>query len=388
MKNLNHTKHAGFTLIELMVGLTLGLIASLAIFSTVSSFEAQRRTTGSGADMQQNGLLALYSIEQDIRMAGYGLIDTTTTPGNLPCAKINAYNPASVFNASPVIIVNGSTGNDIIAINRLSSDTGGIVTGGMAAHLSAPFSSAGSMSLDTNVAINANDFVVVAQPGLDCTLLKVNSVSSSLTGGITVQSAGNAGADASQTPGAFPSYAAAGSAASAVLINLGPNGVVSSSNFGASGNPTFATTKYRIQANATSSSYDLQRTTDNWATNSVVASNIVNVSAQYGINDAPTSGTAPTPQNVTHWIDATGNSYGGTDWATLSSVADVKRIKAIRVAIVARSANKEACTTTTAAPIWFAGSIDLSGMSDWQCYRYKVYQTIIPIRNVIWGNFQ
>jgi prepilin-type N-terminal cleavage/methylation domain-containing protein len=54
-------EQGGFTLIELLVGLALGLIASLAIFSTVSTFETQRRTTGGGADMQQNGLLALYA---------------------------------------------------------------------------------------------------------------------------------------------------------------------------------------------------------------------------------------------------------------------------------------------------------------------------------------
>lgn len=389
-RQIHHQR--GVTLIELLIGLALGLLASLAIFSTISAFEAQRRTTGSGADMQQNGLLALYSIEQDIRMAGYGLIDTTSTPGNLPCAKINAYNPSSVFNGAPVIITNGSTGNDIIAINRLNSDTGGIVTGGLAAHVSAPFSAAGALSLDTNVALNANDFIIVSQPGLDCTLLKVTSVNSSLTGGVVVQSAGNAQGDTSQTPNAFPGYAAVGAAASAVVINLGPNSTVSSTTFGSTTdstiNPTFSTTKYRIQPNANNSSYDLQRTTDNWTTNSIVASNIVNVSAQYGISDAPPGAPALAPQNVTHWIDASGSVYGGTNWATLSSVADVKRIKAIRVGIVARSAKMEACNTTTSAPYWFGGQIDLSGMTNWQCYRYKIYQTVIPIRNVIWGNFQ
>lgn len=391
MKTSNRSIQRGFTLVELMVGLALGLIASLAIFSTVSSFEEQRRTTGSGVDMQQNGLLALYSIEQDIRMAGFGLIDTSSTPGNLPCARINAYNPGSVFNGAPVIIVNGSTGNDIIAINRLNSDTGGIVTGGHAASITTPLSGGSvpsSIALDTNVAINPNDFILVSQPATDCALLKVNSVSSSLTGGITVSSAGNAGADATQSPASFPNY---GAAASAVVINLGPARTVSATTFGSTDatlTPTFATTKYKIQINSSSNSYDLARTTDNWQHSSVVASNIVNVAAQYGIADAPPGGGALAPENVTHWIDASGSAYGGTDWSTMASVADVKRVKAIRVAIVARSAQKTSCDTTTSAPGWFGGTIDLSGMADWQCYRYKIYQTIIPIRNVIWGNFQ
>ncbi len=363
----------GFTLIELMVGLVLGMIASLAIFSTISAFEAQRRTTGSGADMQQNGLLALYSVEQDIRMAGYGLIDTTTTPGNMPCAKINAYNPASVFNAAPVTLTNGSTGTDIITINRFNSDTGGIVTGGGAAYLATPLSSGSapsSLALNSNVAINANDFILLAQPGLDCSLMKVTSVATGAGGtpasGIGVTSVGNSGGDTSQT-GIFPAY---GSAASAVVVNLGPAATVSATTIGPA-NPAFTTTKYQINSN-----YDLIRSEDGGSTWSTVASNIVTIAAQYGVSNA---GSQP----VTCWTDAAGNGCSGTNWAS-PSAADIKRIKAIRVAVVARSAQPTTCNNT--APVWFGGTIDISGIPNSACYRYKIYQTIIPIRNVIWGN--
>ncbi len=402
MKQGKISPQSGFTLIELMIGAALGLFAALAIFSVVTSFEGQRRTIGGGVDMQQNGLLALYSMEQDIGLAGYGLIGSKNV--GLPCGKINAYGTPSVFNAAPVMITNGTTGNDILAINMLNSDAGGIATGSEAATLSAPFSAtSGSLGLNTNLAIKANDFILVSQPGMDCTLFKVlPPIPASLTGGVIVQAGGNSGGDTTQTPTPFLDYAAA----SSVVINLGPNASsvpATSTLFGsttdAAINPRFATIKYRIQANANSSSYDLQRTTDNWASLSIVASNIVNVSAQYGINDPPSAvinPVTPASQSITHWIDATGNAFGGGNWATLSSVNDIKRIKAIRVAIVARSADKVnkrdaagVCTTTTTAPVWFDNpAIDLSAMADWQCYRYKVYQTIIPIRNVIWGNFQ
>ena len=83
MQNAITRKQRGFTLIELMVGMALGLLASLAIFTAVTSFETQRRVTAAGADMQQNGLLALYFLEQDLRMAGFGLIDASTDPGRL-----------------------------------------------------------------------------------------------------------------------------------------------------------------------------------------------------------------------------------------------------------------------------------------------------------------
>jgi type IV pilus assembly protein PilW len=374
MKNSKIRTQRGFTLIELMIGLALGLIASLAIFSTISSFESQRRTTGSGVDMQQNGLMALYAIEQDIRMAGFGLIDASTKPGSLPCATINDYKTSQVFTSAPVLISNGSTGTDIITINRLNSDSGGIVTGGNTATLTAPFSAAGAMSLDTNAALNVNDFILVSQATLACTLLKVTA---KVAGGITTATAGNAISNTPGSPAAFPNYAA-----SAVVIDLGPASTSSATTFGSTSptaTPTFATTKYQING-----SLELIRSEDagtNWST---VASNIVTVAAQYGVSDVPTA-AIPTPQPVTCWTDATGSACSGTNWAT-PSVADIKRIKAIRVGILARSAQKTSCNNST--PAWYGGAIDVSGIvgADWACYRYKIYQTIIPIRNVIWGN--
>ncbi|MDD4929104.1 MAG: prepilin-type N-terminal cleavage/methylation domain-containing protein [Gallionella sp.] len=402
MKTITMRSQPGFTLIELLIGLVLGMIASLAIFATLSSFEAQRRTTGTGVDMQQNGLLALYSLEQDIRMAGFGLIDTSSTPGTLPCAKVNAYNPNSVFSAAPLVISDDATvGSNIITINRLNSDTGGIVTGGLTAKLQTALSAVGVMNLDTSQAIRANDFLLVSQPGKDCTLVKASSSSNSIgtsaaPATVTIAAAGNGGADTTLTPAAFPSY----DPVSAVVINLGPASAVAATTFGSTdptATPTFASTKYRISINAANNSYDLQRTTDNWNTNSVVAGNIVNVSAQYGINDpndatCKVAGNPLVCQKVKYWVDATGNDTGGTNRVTVTTADGIKRIKAIRVAIVSRSGQKTDCKTTTVAPIWFDNpvAIDLATIvgADWTCYRYKVYQTVIPIRNVIWGNFQ
>ena len=369
----------GVTLIELMIGLALGLIASLAIFSTISSFEAQRRTTASGMDMQQNGLMALYSIDQDIRMAGFGLIDSSTTPGSMPCSKINAYGTNSVWNSAPVVIANNaSAGNDIITVNRLNSDTGGIVTGGKAAGLAANMNSGDtSISVDTSEALHTNDFILVSQANLDCSLFKVSAIPSATS--VTVVNVANAIGNTTQTP-TFPAsgYSAA---ASAVIADLGAASSASAANTFGSTNPattpTFATTKYQINTNL-----DLIRTEDNGTTWNTVASDIVAIAAQYGVANAG----SPT---VNCWTDATGTACSGTNWAS-PPPADVRRIKAIQVAIVARS-NQPAgsCTASTQPTTWAGITANLSGIANWGwggCYRYKVYQTIIPIRNVIWGN--
>ena len=369
----------GVTLIELMIGLALGLIASLAIFSTISSFEAQRRTTASGMDMQQNGLMALYSIDQDIRMAGFGLIDSSTTPGSMPCSKINAYGTNSVWNSAPVVIANNaSAGNDIITVNRLNSDTGGIVTGGKAAGLAANMNSGDtSISVDTSEALHTNDFILVSQANLDCSLFKVSAIPSATS--VTVVNVANAIGNTTQTP-TFPA-AGYSAAASAVVADLGPASSASAANTFGSTNPattpTFATTKYQINTNL-----DLIRTEDNGTTWNTVASDIVAIAAQYGVANAG----SPT---VNCWTDATGTACSGSNWAN-PPPADVRRIKAIQVAIVARS-NQPAgsCTASTQPTTWAGITANLSGIANWGwggCYRYKVYQTIIPIRNVIWGN--
>ncbi|MDO8350742.1 MAG: PilW family protein [Gallionella sp.] len=333
----------GFTLIELLVGLALGLIASLAIFSTVSTFETQRRTTGGGADMQQNGLLALYSIEQDIRMAGYGLVDASTTPGNLPCVKVNNVDIA------PVKITDGGTGSDSLTTHRLDSDIGGIVTGGGAAKLTAT----SPLTVDTTKAIHTNDYLLIPDANKNCLQTQVATIPSSTS--FTVS-------------GTQPSYVPT------TIINLGQ--VV----------PTFPDLRYQVDT-----SFNLNHSVNSGTNWNTVASDIVNMQMQYGVANA---GSQP----VSCWTDATGSACSGTNWAT-PSAAEIARIKAIRVAIVARSAQKAACTTTTVAPVsWVkpnttpassnAPLISLSTVvgQDWQCYRYKVYQTIIPVRNVIWGN--
>ena len=62
----------GFSLIELMVGMTIGFITLIVIVQTMSVFDAHKTTTTAAADAQENGLLALSAIERDIRRAGAG----------------------------------------------------------------------------------------------------------------------------------------------------------------------------------------------------------------------------------------------------------------------------------------------------------------------------
>ncbi len=363
-------RQKGFSIVEILVGLVIGMLALLAIFQTLALFENQRRTTSSGANMQQNGLSALYTLEQDIRLGGYGLIDN----GSMPCFNINAYgSPQSVFQSIPIQIVDGGTGSDSLVTARLGSDTGGVATGGGRAQLAAQVSSLpGAITVDTGEGIKANDYIMISQTGLACSLLKVTSVSGT---NVSVQAVANSGG----TPGTanFPSYAGNTSNPYAIIVDIGQSA-------------PFTTSTYSV------SSGNLVQS-DNGATAQPVVANIVNIQAQYGVAPAGS-------QSISCWTDATGNncSPASGNWSAPTS-ADFERVKAIRLAIVARSAIKEkpssgtTCDATTSAPAAWPSAglptgssnpptIDLSSDSNWKCYRYKVYSTIIPLRNVIWGN--
>ncbi len=97
----------GVTLIELMVGIVIGLLAVLVISQTMVFSEAQKRTTTNGADAQVNGTLSLYTLERDLKEAGYGL---TGVNSSLGCEIRSSYKgTASNFTLAPVVITAGAS---------------------------------------------------------------------------------------------------------------------------------------------------------------------------------------------------------------------------------------------------------------------------------------
>ncbi|MDD4962744.1 MAG: PilW family protein [Gallionella sp.] len=437
------TQQSGFSLIEILIGMTIGLIVILVIMQTMSLFEGQRKTSSSAADMQSNGLLSLYSLEQDVRLAGYGLIANYQGVGDLPCLKINGYGTApGVFDATPILI-NTSGVQDSITISRLEADMGGLTTGGQAARIlnsvanqASLFAPAGVPTDATPGAIsgvrsrmvgsypagatgpNQFTYAAISSPAdtvlvasaygvaapLDCSLVAVsglvaggayipevfntsNVIVNGVQPGSSVASAvpafsdmsfvavNNAGFDTTKAP-VFP---AGGYPVNSVLHNLGANPALIRT--------TFAVNQLR----------QFTKQINNFPAE-VIAENIVSIQAQYGTAAVGSS-------SINCWVNPTwglnpnsGACPGGSsaNWSAAglqASKTNIKRIKAIRVAIVARNnlrekATQGTCTTTPSAPIsWLNGPvIDLTADPEWQCYRYKVYQTIIPLHNVILGN--
>ena len=85
----------GISLIELMIGMTIGLIALLVMMQTFSASNAHKSNTVSGADATTAGHIAMTLIERELLNAGSGF-------GMTQCAEIRQYGPSGTLQASAI----------------------------------------------------------------------------------------------------------------------------------------------------------------------------------------------------------------------------------------------------------------------------------------------
>jgi hypothetical protein len=111
--NMRIKANAGFSIIDIMVGMVIALLGIIIIFQVFSVSESIKRTTTSGGDALQNGTLALFTLENSLKQAGYGIFSST----NLPPL------PADPAGTAPVAITAGvaNTSDSLVLTYRPSS---------------------------------------------------------------------------------------------------------------------------------------------------------------------------------------------------------------------------------------------------------------------------
>ncbi len=129
MRALSQRHHAsGFSLIEIMVGLVIGMLAIVIMLQMLSNADANKRNTAGGNDAQMNTAIALYNLEREIRMAGYGLSDTNllgctltyTLPDNTTSVTLSAIAPV-IINPPTAQVPAGDTNTDTLLVMYGSS---------------------------------------------------------------------------------------------------------------------------------------------------------------------------------------------------------------------------------------------------------------------------
>jgi type IV pilus assembly protein PilW len=378
----------GFTLVELMVGVMVGLIGTVVIFQVFAVSEAQKRTTTGSSDAQQNGVFSLFQMERDIRMAGYGLNYTPL----LGCTVNGWYEPggsAIQFTLVPVEIVNGLAG----APDQIRVAYGDSNLFMAPAHLNQTMGSANApFKLRDRFGFNAGDLVIAAETGKPCTLAQATNIPSTLGQSDTVvTSSGNyTNSEGANVPAQYnkagglpaPNNIAYkvwddASGTGGRLYNLGAD-------------PTVVT--YAIQNNQL---VVINRLTPGIAGQTqVIADGVVQLQAQYGYDgnsDGQVSSLAAVnntlvPGTLDQWANTMPATATGADWA---------KVIAIRLVVTARSMTPErpnpasgACEATTVVPKWVTAGVDIditiADPANWRCYRYRTFEVMVPLRNMVW----
>ena len=109
----------GLSLIEMMVGIAIGLIGVVAIFQAVTVWTKHTQTTSSGSDAQVAGTLAFFNIERDVKQAGNGF----GTAANTVMGCNVQSNAAAVINMRPVEITVGALAGDPDTVSILAGNS-------------------------------------------------------------------------------------------------------------------------------------------------------------------------------------------------------------------------------------------------------------------------
>lgn len=358
----------GVTLIELMVGMLIGMLAVLVISQVLLVSEGQKRTTSAGADSQVNGALSLYAIQRDVQTAGYGF---TSSPAILGCpisARFNGAAPAGfVGTLAPVFITPeaarpaGSVG-DSIRILASSKTSYSVPT----------------RVIPPGIAVNGLSVPVTASLGFvqgDLALLAIDGVQPcwifQVTAAPTAMDVPRADVPNGWNTAGTPTIAYGDGN---VLANLG----------------TIVDNRYEINNRVLQlSSFDIANPGTRITRD--IQSDIVNLRAYYGRD------TSATADGIVDIYDTT----------TPTTNADWLRVLSVRVLVVSRSGQYEKEIVTPANPTWEVGATPAttgaSACGTSQCitidvgagvagdveakhYRYKIFETIVPLRNMLWSS--
>src|SRR6267378_1065838 len=414
--SLHRVSERGFSMVELLVAMLIGLIGMIIIFQVFEVSESIKRSTTSGGDAQQNGVIALYTMECDFKNAGMGFNETTF----VGCDIIGFDNkratpnfpPAGVtMKLAPVFITSGvgTTVPDQISVLYGSQPQAASVP--LFSDMDPAQNGAEPLLVTNPFAYNTGDLLALVEPGTakNCSIMEVTAATSNQ---ITHNQTTYIAAGSARNPRFNPAgglgvvYQGAGTANVSRVFNLGnlyyapPGGTVPVNlpvyNFYALANGSLTVTSQFVIDNGQ-------------PVVTSVADSIVHMRALYGLDDGINDGVTVT-YNVGPPTKGDGIVDRYVDAATFNALVPVPwaNLIAVRLALVSRSALPEKpssgklsdpCDATTAEPQWtgtpWAGApfnyqtrLDVSSSvaapDDWRCYRYRVFETTIPLRNWIW----
>ena len=340
----------GIGLVDLMVGLAIGLAAMLIIVKVAVLFESRRRASTGVADAQLNAASATLLIARELRIAGQGLGPLDA----LGCNMVHDLSQLGAISLRPVEIING-VGSAPDRLRILASASPQITSA--ASLIAAHAASDSALMLDSTLGIAPAHRLLLYEPGKSCALYQATDIP---LGGYRVNHQWSSASG-------LQDYASG-----ARVINLGALHYL---EFFIDSNGDLHLNRFLSDINAWQSA--------------ALASHVVSLQAQYGFD---TQHGTPSSTKVTHWsdlmLDADGNGITGDN-------GDLRRLIAVRLVVVVRSTERSDQGCNATLPQWMAGAvsdgqltltdISLTHVDQWRCFRYRVLQMEIPLRNLLWG---
>ncbi|HEX5126764.1 MAG TPA: PilW family protein [Rhodocyclaceae bacterium] len=384
-----HTvRQNGLSLIEVMVGMAVAMLASLAVINAFSMSEANKRNTSGAGDAAQSGSMLSYYLSRTLEEAGSGLVNdgildcpvTITNASTVVFPQAPATPLAAPFDLvpgnlaiAPVIIVDGASATPAVSP---ASDTI-IVSAGrpVGSPQDYPANYVNQLSLTPTPAINFNpgDYLLTYSAlttGLSVPACQIVRVASSFApGALGTALSGMANA---KPIGAAPPSVVTLDAAYGAPVPIDPP-AISVRDLGSSPN---------IEAIARSSSQSLMTVNllNPTAGFTTITENVVAVRAIYGLD------TTGTPKVVDTWVRATG-PYAASILlnGTTASASILKQIIALRVAIIVRGSQKATGDAANSSVTLFSDQPTLTvtyPMTGTDAnYQYQVYDVVVSLQN-------
>lgn len=381
---------AGFSLIELLVTLVIGLVVTLAITSVLIRSEGGKRSTTSVNDVNETGTYVAFVLDRAIRSAGSGfsqgwataygcLLDVSQGSTRVLPFAADAIASASAFagvthpiRLAPVVIGKGLADSSGQVRGDVLVVMGGASGAGESARPVLPGSvSTASLRLSNTLGYRTGDLVLLADPGVTggCMMQQVTFTSPS------------AGSTDQTLPLAGTYYSSIGTNVS--LASFGGSTVVLQMGNALDNPPQFQI--YAVGDNSTLFSRDLLQRS---APDAPVEDGVVEMRALYGVDT-----TTPPDGILESWIDpVAGSGYevgvlmdgSGVSQARLRSIVAVRVGLILRTTLQERSRDYQLPAGTTLTLFGDLGSSlrrtrTLSG-SDLN-YRFRTVEFTVPLRN-------
>jgi type IV pilus assembly protein PilW len=370
---------AGFSVVELLVAVAVGLVLTLAVTGVLLRNEGRSRDTLAVNDINQSGAFVAYLLDNMVRSAGsgfanrwaetYGCRLNASRAGSAILPRTSAW-PApfagfpQAVRVAPLIIgkSQSASGSDVIAVMRGNAGIGEAPLEVLA--LGPP------LGLRNTIGLAANDLLLLADGETDCLLLQAGTTTADT---VALTGAG----DFHTTTGTNRSLTDFGTPTpSTVAVNLG--------NAGASGGtPTTAPqfTLYAVGANRTLFARDMLDI-DGGAVQPL-ADGVVEMRALYGL-DTDNNGT------LDQWADPGVAPFNTASLMSGSAAAvqNLNSIIAVRIGLVLRTSQREREVVAPATLTLF-GDLDAALQqtrtltTDERKFRHRTTEVTVPLRNVL-----